>query len=171
MKTKKKAATSDHYIREVREAVQGFACPCIACEAEDVRTNRMFCAGCGHGFLDLRRGGPDDAKMGCSKCGSRGAWLDAKPALPEPPKREYRVQLERTIRQSAELICSEISPARALALARDYANDGIPWIDNPDDIGVMGPLTMIPISVIEEAAPVDARPTSDTDTPPIGSAT
>jgi hypothetical protein len=136
----------------IHEAVQGFACPCSACETGTSGTD-VFCALCGHGYIDLRTGRADDANMGCAKCGAVGQFVDAKPNLPEAPVRQYRIRVQRTVHQTSEVVCSGQSPAAALARARDYANDGITWHDDPNDIGIHAPFSVTPLSVdlVQEA--------------------
>lgn len=58
-------------------------CNCLFCQTERAGKTPLisadiFCASCGHGYIDLRTGRPDDAQMGCQKCGSKGQWVTAK---------------------------------------------------------------------------------------------
>lgn len=67
-----------------RRSRPGPGCRCDSCEAERAGKEPsikpgIWCARCGHGYLDLRTGCPDDAKIGCTKCGAVGQFVESKP--------------------------------------------------------------------------------------------
>lgn len=52
---------------------------------------------------------------------------------------KYQIRLVRTVRQSTVLICSGETPEEAVSRANDYAQDGLAWQDDDNDIGVFAP--------------------------------
>lgn len=101
-------------------AVQGFACPCEACRLEPEFSRAVFCARCGHAYIDLRTGrGIDDARMGCQKCGAKGQWADTRPTLPPLQPRRFRVRLKQTVIQTQDVEFSALTPESAIAQAME----------------------------------------------------
>jgi len=133
----------------IREAVQGFACQCKHCVTppDGLMASEIWCAQCGHGYIDLRTGRADDARMGCQKCGAVGQFVESKPLLPMPPRRQYRIEVTRMIEQTSELICVGVSPFEAVDRALEYAKSGLSW-KGDRIVGVEFPRTVTALDVV-----------------------
>lgn len=109
----------------LREAVQGYQCPCSACAnpSDNVITLGMWCARCGHGYLAIGR--LDEGS--CGRCGAAGPFLEAKPTLPPPPMRTYAVRVRRQVIEVTDFEVATVSPLMAARLAAGYTPPRERW--------------------------------------------
>jgi hypothetical protein len=104
---------------------QGHRCDCDCCIKDVAGENHLYqnltyCSGCGHGYL-IAGGGM------CSRCGSRGPWLEERPTLPAAPTRAFKVELRRTVTQFAHVVVEARSEKEALLMGHTASPDS--WAD------------------------------------------